>query len=57
MENILSFDTIEDVEELQKAYNQAVDIGKETFMFKGNELLTTYAKYMLEHLRNQFPKQ
>jgi hypothetical protein len=36
---------------LQAAYNKAVKEDKETFIFQGQEILTTYAKYLLEYLK------
>lgn len=39
---------------LRAAYNRAVEAGKEQFTFEGNELLTSYAKYLLEYLDLKF---
>jgi len=41
------------VGELQAAYDQAVENNLETFTFQGEELLTAYAKYMLEFLKSR----
>ena len=35
--------------ELKRAYKKAVTDKKESFTFYGNELLTTYAKYLIEY--------
>ena len=46
------------VGELQAAYDQAVENNLETFIFQGEELLTAYAKYMLQFLKSrQFMQQ
>lgn len=46
------------VGELQSAYDQAVENNLETFTFQGEELLTAYAKYMLQFLNSrQFMQQ
>lgn len=42
-------------ERLRAHYNAARAAGKDTFMFDGNEYVTRYAKYLLEHLDNQLP--
>lgn len=41
-------------EQLQKEYDFAVKNNKKTFSFLGNELLTEYAKYMIEYLKTKF---
>ena len=41
------------VGELQAAYDQAVENNLETFIFQGEELLTAYAKYMLQFLNSR----
>ena len=46
------------VGELQAAYDQAVENNLEQFTFQGEELLTAYAKYMLQFLNSrQFMQQ
>ena len=46
------------VGELQAAYDQAVENNQEQFTFQGEELLTAYAKYMLQFLKSrQFMQQ
>lgn len=37
-------------EELRQAYNTALELKSETFVFEGAELYTLYAKYLLEWL-------
>ena len=39
---------------LRKRYAQAVISKEETFKFEGNEYLTAYAGYLLEHLSRVF---
>lgn len=41
------------LKELKDRYNQAVEAEEETFDFKGGELLTEYAKYLIEYLEGQ----
>jgi hypothetical protein len=40
-------------EQLRKAYKLAIEHKRESFIFDGNEFVTSYAKYLLEHLDNQ----
>lgn len=42
---------METVEKLQVKYEKAVDDNVEFFMFEGEKILTSYAKYLLEYLR------
>lgn len=42
--------TKDDLPKLKKFYLKAVSNKAESFMFKGNEMLTTYAKYVIELL-------
>jgi hypothetical protein len=47
--------TPEKFKQLKKEYNIAVKEGKESFMFLGQyELLTSYAKYLIEYLESKF---
>lgn len=39
---------------LRQRYERAVQEGEKQFTFDGEELLTAYAKYMLEYLERQF---
>lgn len=48
--------------ELKEAYNNALLDNKESFIFKGNELLVDYAKYVIEFMEsidksNQTPRK
>ena len=40
---------LSDVPSLQRLYKKAIEEKKESFMFKGTEVLTDYAKYVLEY--------
>jgi hypothetical protein len=40
--------------DLKVAYEKAKAAGKESFVFEGNELLVSYAKYLIEYLEGQF---
>ena len=44
--------TLEDKPQLQKDYDEAVKNEQESFFFKGQEILTSYCKYLLEHMTN-----
>lgn len=48
--------SLEDLPSLKANYNNAVKLNKEIFIFKNQELLTSYAKYLIEHLENQVKK-
>ena len=39
---------------LKKEYNKAVSLKAESFMFEGNELLVSYAKYLIQYLETKF---
>ena len=39
------------INKLQKKYDDAVKNKIDVFMYKGSEVLTTYAKYLLEYLK------
>lgn len=43
--------TPNDLKDLEKAYNIAVFQNEESFMFREAELLTAYAKYLIEYLK------
>lgn len=43
-------------EKLKKEYNKALEEEQESFEFEGREVLTNYAKYMVEYLNTQFKK-
>lgn len=40
---------LSDMPSLQRLYKKALEEKKESFMFKGAEVLTDYAKYVLEY--------
>lgn len=40
----------------KEKYDKAVESNLDKFEFEGNEVLTVYAKYVVEHLTNQFSK-
>jgi hypothetical protein len=42
--------------EFIKKYNQAVSENKTVFVFQGCDVVVSYAKYVIEHLKNQFAK-
>lgn len=46
-----------DLPKLKKEYKKAVAEGKESFTFKGGELLTDFAKYCIEYLEGLKPKK
>jgi hypothetical protein len=39
------------INKLQKKYDNAVKNKVDVFMYEGKEVLTTYAKYLLEYLK------
>lgn len=46
--------TKETLKQLETEYNTAVNAGKTQFTFQGQELLVSYAKYLIEYLQTQF---
>jgi len=46
--------TREEFEELKREYRSAVFDDKEKFNFKGAELYTPFAKYLIEYLSDKF---
>ncbi len=42
---------------LLSAYEHAVAHNEPQFAFEGNEFVTSYAKYLLEYLNDQFNRQ
>jgi hypothetical protein len=40
-----------DLPAFKRAYNKAVKEGQTSFMFSGNEVLVSYAKYVIEYLQ------
>jgi hypothetical protein len=43
---------LENIEEFKILYNDAVSKGNEMFVFEGKDVLTSYAKYVIEHFNN-----
>lgn len=41
------------LKELKQLYSIAVKDGRESFMYEGHELLTSYAKYLIEFLTDR----
>jgi|TARA_B110000211_G_C13595084_1_gene342182 hypothetical protein len=41
--------TKDNISEFKKLYLSSVSDGKDIFMFGGNEVLTSYAKYVIEY--------
>ena len=50
--NKLVFD-LEKYKELKLSYEKAVLENREQFIFEKNIILTSYAKYLLQHLENE----
>lgn len=44
--------TQKDLKPLKAAYQKAVKEKKDFFLYKGQEVITTYAKYLIEMLEN-----
>jgi len=42
------------VDRFQVAYDEAVEADVDQFVFEGHELVTEYAKYLLEYLNERF---
>ena len=53
MTGSINFDA-DTVAKLQRAYAHAVETKQEQFLFEGHELVTLYAKYLLEYLKPKF---
>jgi hypothetical protein len=53
MSNTISVD-LPTFTRLKKEYQNAVDNSKDIFVFDGNELLTSYAKYLIEYFTPMF---
>ncbi len=49
--------TEEEFKHLKLKYKDAVEKEKTNFMFKDNEVLVDYAKYLIEYLESQFKKE
>lgn len=50
---MINFDR-QKLRELKTLYNKAVKENKESFMYNGDEYLTSYAKYVIEYLETRF---
>ena len=46
--------TPEKLAKFKKAYKEAETGKKESFIFGGDEFVTGYAKYLIQHLENEF---
>jgi hypothetical protein len=55
MPKTITFDR-QEVANLKRYYNKAVKDQTKSFFFRGNILLTAYAKYLIEYLDSQFKK-
>ena len=42
-----------DLDKLASLYEKAVEDNEDVFMYEGQEILTTYAKYLIEFLKVQ----
>lgn len=45
--------SLAELPDFKKEYERAAADGSEMFKFKGMDVLTSYAKYMIEHLENE----
>lgn len=52
--HMVSF-TAEQFMQFKLAYSRAVVQQRDSFVFEGNVYLVTYAKYVIEYLKKQFP--
>ena len=48
--------TLDTYQRLKNEYNKSVQNNLEVFTFDGHELLTDYAKYMIQYLSEKFEK-
>jgi len=55
MNNTITF-TPETFENLRKSYETALQYKTEVFKFQGHDLLTEYAKYLIQYLSPKFQK-
>jgi|LauGreDrversion4_2_1035121.scaffolds.fasta_scaffold64245_2 hypothetical protein len=55
MNNTITF-TPETFENLRKSYQTALQNKREVFKFEGHDLLTDYAKYLIQYLTPKFQK-
>lgn len=48
---------IKDLNKLKVEYESAVKNNQESFIFKGREVLTVFAKYLIQYLESEFNKK
>lgn len=48
--------TPQKLKDLKDSYKSAVKYNQDSFWFDGNEVITSYAKYLIEYLDMQFKK-
>lgn len=44
--------SLENIDKFKILYNDAVSKGSEMFVFEGRDVLTSYAKYVIEYFNN-----
>ena len=44
--------SLENIDKFKLLYKDAVSKGNEIFIFEGKDVLTSYAKYVIEHFNN-----
>ena len=44
--------SLENIDKFKILYNDAVSKGNEMFVFEGRDVLTSYAKYVIEYFNN-----
>lgn len=49
--------SLEDIDELDKAYTKADAEGEETFKFKDQTWYTAYGKYMVQYLKQELDEK
>jgi len=49
--------TAESLPKLKAAYQRAVDEGRDTFFFEGNEYVVGYAKYLIEYVEPRLGRE
>lgn len=54
-ENMVEFNA-ESFKKFRARYNTAIEKSENSFVFEGNEYLTSYAKYVIEYLEPKFKK-
>ena len=52
MLTLMKMISLENIDKFKLLYNDSVDKGKEIFVFEGREVLTSYAKYVIEYFNN-----